>query len=160
MLSLGFTAAAGWFWAKRIEPRLVLQPTGEALREIVTAPHALIYRIRDTVEYECHCPQPVRFQDLSPAFIKVLVGTEDRGFWNHSGIDWWAILRAVFVNMTSGEVRSGASTLTQQLVKMKLLSPDQSLERKVLEAVLARRVSDLLTKEEVLAAYANAAWFA
>jgi len=148
-----------WGWTERIAPQRARQPTGPALRQAVTAPHVLVYWPGEQAEFECHCPHRLRFEDLSPAFVKVLVGTEDRSFWRHGGVDWRAIGRAALNNLTTGS-RQGASTLAQQLVKLKLLGPEQTYERKILEALLAREVTALLSRKELLAAYANAAWFA
>jgi penicillin-binding protein 1A len=160
MVTVGGAAGAVWLWTDRIAPQLAGQPHGAALKAVVTAPHVLVRRVGARVDYECHCPHPVRFDELSPAFVQVLVGTEDRAFWRHGGVDWRALARAAYVNVASGGTRQGGSTLPQQLVKLKLLSAEKTIERKILEAVLAREVSALLSKEELLAAYANAAWFA
>jgi membrane peptidoglycan carboxypeptidase len=157
-LALGAGLGSAWFWTERVAPQLRMQPEGEGLRAALTAPHVLVRRTGAGLDYECHCPLPARFEDLSPRLVDVLVGTEDRDFWTHRGVDPGALVRAVLSN--AGGVRQGASTLPQQLVKMKLLSPEQTFERKVVEAVLSVKVMGLMDRKDVLAAYADAAWFA
>lgn len=87
--------------------------------------------------------------------IQAFVAGEDSRFFKHKGLDYWAILRALIKNIFSGEVVQGGSTITQQVVKSILLSPEKSLSRKVREAILAFKIEKYLSKEEILYLYLN-----
>src|SRR4030043_1542038 len=98
----------------------------------------------------------VIFLDRVPSFlIQAFVAGEDARFSQHKGIDYLAILRALFRNIFSGEIVQGGSTITQQVVKSLLLSPEKSYTRKIREAILAYKIEKYLTKEEILFLYLN-----
>jgi len=84
-----------------------------------------------------------------------LVAVEDHNFYSHPGVDFVAIMRALWVNIRAGEVRQGGSTLTQQLVKNYFLDNRRTLGRKAREAVMAIWLDALYDKEEILTAYVN-----
>jgi penicillin-binding protein 1B len=84
-----------------------------------------------------------------------LVAVEDHKFYTHHGVDFTAILRALWVNIRAGEVRQGGSTLTQQLVKNYFLDSRRTVGRKLREAVMALWLDALYDKEEILTAYVN-----
>jgi penicillin-binding protein 1A len=88
-----------------------------------------------------------------------VVAIEDQRFWSHRGVDLKAIIRAAYVNATTGRIAEGGSTITQQYVKNRLLSPEQTLSRKVREASLAWQLEQELSKEEILAGYLNTVYF-
>jgi penicillin-binding protein 1A len=87
--------------------------------------------------------------------IQAFVAGEDSRFFQHKGLDYIAILRALFRNIFSGEIVQGGSTITQQVVKSLLLSPEKSFARKIREAILAYKIEKNLTKEEILFLYLN-----
>jgi penicillin-binding protein 1A len=87
--------------------------------------------------------------------IQAFVAGEDARFFQHKGLDYLAILRALFRNIFSGEIVQGGSTITQQVVKSLLLSPEKSFTRKIREAILAYKIEKYLTKEEILFLYLN-----
>lgn len=97
--------------------------------------------------------------DTAPKhLIDAFLAAEDKNFYDHVGIDFMGILRAVFanvVNVVSGRRLEGASTITQQVAKNFLLSSDVTLERKLKEAVLALRLERTFTKEQLLELYLN-----
>jgi penicillin-binding protein 1A len=97
----------------------------------------------------------VRLQDMPSYLPKAFLAAEDSGFYKHDGIDPWAIFRASLMNLKAGGIRQGGSTITQQVVKRLLLSPEKSFERKIKEAVLAYRLENYLTKDEILTIYLN-----
>ncbi|HNS51361.1 MAG TPA: PBP1A family penicillin-binding protein [Anaerolineae bacterium] len=101
----------------------------------------------------------VRYEDIAPDLINATVATEDGRFWQHAGVDPINIARAVIQNIREMGIASGASTIPQQLVKLVLLSPEerteQTLSRKIREAVLATEVSRRYGKQEILATYLN-----
>jgi penicillin-binding protein 1A len=87
--------------------------------------------------------------------IQAFVAGEDSRFFQHKGLDYSAILRALVKNVFSGEIVQGGSTITQQVVKSLLLSSEKSLTRKIKEAILAYRIEKNLSKEDILFLYLN-----
>ena len=88
---------------------------------------------------------------LQQAFI----AAEDARFYKHQGIDFFSIIRAFIKNIEAGAIVQGGSTITQQVTKSFLLTPERSYERKIKEAILAYRIDKAFTKEEVLYLYLN-----
>jgi len=94
--------------------------------------------------------------DQMPALLpKAFVAAEDGRFFQHGGIDGWSVLRAVFNNLRSGRRAQGGSTITQQVARALLLSPEKTYTRKLREAILAYRIDRLLSKENILYLYLN-----
>ncbi len=87
--------------------------------------------------------------------VLAFIAGEDARFFHHKGLDYIAILRALFKNIFSGEIVQGGSTITQQVVKSILLSPEKSFTRKIREAILAFKIEKYLSKEEILFLYLN-----
>ncbi len=91
-----------------------------------------------------------------PNDVKVaVIAAEDATFYENPGVELRAIARALWQNFIGGEVVSGASTITQQLVKNVLLTPEETVERKIKEAVLAWQISERFSKDEILGLYLN-----
>jgi len=87
--------------------------------------------------------------------IHAFVAAEDANFYQHSGIDYLGIVRAAFKNLVSFSKKEGASTITQQVAKSMLLTPEKKYSRKIKEAILASRMEKTLTKDEILYIYLN-----
>ncbi|SJZ98297.1 penicillin-binding protein 1A [Trichlorobacter thiogenes] len=87
--------------------------------------------------------------------IQAFVAAEDASFYSHKGIDYFGIVRAAFKNIISMRKKEGASTITQQVTKTMLLTPEKKLSRKIKEAILAKRMEEKLTKDEILYLYLN-----
>ena len=87
--------------------------------------------------------------------VKAVLSSEDERFFEHSGTDLRGILRAVVTNLRAGKVREGASTITQQVARSLLLSGERSFKRKAREGIIARRLEDIYTKDQILALYLN-----
>ena len=83
------------------------------------------------------------------------VAAEDKNFWRHSGVDKEAIIRAIKKNLVAGTLREGASTITQQVAKTFLLTPERKFTRKIKEAILSTRIEASLSKEQILYLYLN-----
>src|SRR5690606_37343199 len=84
------------------------------------------------------------------------LAAEDANFYEHEGLNYFGIARAFLVNFRSGQIKQGGSTITQQVVKeLLLLNPERSYRRKLREAILARRLEQELTKDEILSLYLN-----
>lgn len=95
-----------------------------------------------------------------PLFIQeVLIQSEDVEFYNHIGFDFSAIFRAVFANAAANSSDQGASTITQQLVRLRYLSTEKTYERKVIELVYAYEMEKQSNKEEILENYLNEIYF-
>jgi penicillin-binding protein 1C len=102
----------------------------------------------------------VTIDKISPFLIAATVATEDKAFYSHPGFDWLAIVRAFWQNYQSGgEVVSGASTITQQVARILLFTPEERSEitymRKVREALLAAEITRRYSKDEILELYLN-----
>jgi penicillin-binding protein 1A len=94
-------------------------------------------------------------EHVKEAFIAI----EDERFYRHHGIDFIAILRALYRDILAGRIVQGGSTITQQLAKLLFLKPEKSISRKVKEAILALQIEKRYTKDEILGLYLNQAYF-
>ncbi len=101
----------------------------------------------------------VALSDLPPHVARAFIAAEDKRFYDHNGADTKAMMRAAIANIVSGKTVSGASTITQQLVKNLVLSPEQTLKRKAQEITLARELETRLSKDEILELYLNRVYF-
>lgn len=97
---------------------------------------------------------------LPPLFLKAILASEDGDFYRHGGLDYAAIVRALFFNSVEQKITSGASTITQQLVRNLLgTNRQRNLSEKLLEAIYAVRLSHLYTKDQILEQYLNTVYF-
>ncbi len=87
--------------------------------------------------------------------LEAFVAAEDARFYLHKGVDLVSIVRAFFKNIEAGAIVQGGSTITQQVTKSFLLTPERSYERKIKEAILAYRIDKALTKDDILFLYLN-----
>jgi penicillin-binding protein 1A len=87
--------------------------------------------------------------------VLAVLAAEDADFYEHEGLDYKGILRAVMADLVAGRAKQGGSTITQQVVKLNLLSPERTVSRKVKELILARRLERELSKDEILYLYLN-----
>ncbi len=101
----------------------------------------------------------VDYKDIPPIVVDAFVAAEDNRFWTHGGVDYWGMFRAFITNLRSGRAKQGASTITQQVVKTFLLTPEKTFKRKIQEIILARRLEKALTKEEIMTLYVNQIYF-
>jgi penicillin-binding protein 1A len=97
--------------------------------------------------------------DIPEVMRQAIVAAEDQHFYEHAGLDWIGLTRAVLTNLRRREMSQGASTITQQLVKNLVLSPERSLRRKIQEAMLAFEMERHLSKDEILTIYLNHIFF-
>ena len=96
---------------------------------------------------------------LPPHVKLAFLAAEDAGFYEHDGLNYWGIARAMLVNLKSGRFKQGGSTITQQVVKNLLLDQEKTFRRKIREALLARRLEQELSKDEILELYLNHIYF-
>ena len=99
------------------------------------------------------------FEDMPPGLLDALVAQEDQRFREHGGVDLWGIIRALWIDIRSGETVEGASTITQQYVKNAYLSGDRTLSRKLKEAAIAVEIERKYEKDEILGLYLNTVYF-
>jgi penicillin-binding protein 1A len=101
----------------------------------------------------------VRARRIPDIVRNAVIAIEDQRFYDHAGLDLRALLRAAYVDATSGRVVEGGSTITQQLVKQVYLSDETTLNRKINEAYLAWQMEHRFTKEQILTKYLNTVYF-
>ena len=99
--------------------------------------------------------RPVQLAEVPLMLMQAVLAAEDHRFFEHKGVDARGLLRALWVNFRAGRVTQGGSTITQQLVKNRLLDPKRTLARKLDEAWLATLVEWRYPKERILEAYLN-----
>ncbi len=102
---------------------------------------------------------PVALSDIPDTMIKALIATEDSRFYRHHGLDFRGIARALYRNIRAKKVLEGGSSLTQQLAKILFLTPERSYTRKLKEMLLALRIEQRYTKQEILTFYLNQIYF-
>jgi penicillin-binding protein 1A len=99
------------------------------------------------------------FDSIPPYFIKALIATEDRKFYDHWGVHLFRIFKAMVKNVFAGRIKEGASTITMQLSRNLFFTHESTLKRKIREAVTAIAIEKTYTKNEILAMYANTVAF-
>ncbi|MFN3947841.1 MAG: penicillin-binding protein 1A, partial [Aquificaceae bacterium] len=97
----------------------------------------------------------VPLKDIPLHVRQAFISAEDKNFYKHPGIDPLAILRAIYANIRYKGFRQGASTITQQVARNLFLTPDKSLKRKIMEALLALKIERHFTKDQILEMYLN-----
>ena len=97
----------------------------------------------------------LEYADFPKTLVHAYLAAEDKTFFSHGGIDYPGIASAIFDNMFSSKRSRGASTITQQVAKNLLLTNEYSYTRKVKEAILAKRIENALTKQQILSLYLN-----
>jgi penicillin-binding protein 1A len=113
-------------------------------------PFAEFYIERRTLVPREHIPDVI---------VNAVLSAEDKAFFTHEGLDYTGMLRALWNSAKAGHVRGSGSTITQQTVKNLVLSPERSFQRKARELILARRLEQSLSKDEILTLYLNAVYF-
>ena len=106
-------------------------------------------------EYGGKLSVPVDYNQIPQTFVHAFLAAEDSAFFEHSGISFKGLGRAVTESITGSNVQTGGSTITMQVAKNYYLSPERTLKRKLTEVFLARKIEQTLTKEEILTLYVN-----
>jgi membrane peptidoglycan carboxypeptidase len=120
------------------------------VRPAVEAMPQLIHR--QTMDY-------VPYDRISPWFFKALIATEDRRYYVEGGLDWIGIARSLWVDLRTGALVEGGSTITQQLVRDVLLTEQKTFLRKCKEMLIATEAARVFTKEQILEMYANEVYY-
>ncbi len=103
--------------------------------------------------------EPAELNEVPQVLIDAVIDTEDKTFWKNPGVDVSGVSRAFVENLTKGKISQGGSTITQQLVKNRILGNKQDLQRKAKELILAYRLNDKYSKREILKQYLNTVYF-
>ena len=104
--------------------------------------------------------EPVEIGQIDQKFINAIIAVEDARFYEHSGVDYYGVMRALINNLTGGRLE-GASTITQQFVRNTILSGEMdeiSIKRKVREAYIATKIEEMYSKDEILLMYQLWRW--
>ena len=110
-------------------------------------------------EYFVEQRKILSIKNIPDDFIKALISVEDQSFYTHKGVNFQGIIRAFIVNVLSGYIKEGGSTLTQQLAKTLLTSRKRTYLRKIKEIWIALQIEKLYTKDEILEFYINEMYF-
>jgi penicillin-binding protein 1A len=97
----------------------------------------------------------ISIEDMPTVLIEAFIAAEDERFFEHQGLDFFSIMRAMVKNIASMDIVQGGSTITQQVTKSLLLTPEKSYTRKIKEAILAYRMEKSLSKSDILSIYLN-----
>jgi len=101
----------------------------------------------------------VSLDNMSSYFPKAVVAAEDKRFYKHNGLDYLRIISSALSNIKNSSIKSGGSTITQQLARTLYLSNEKSFKRKLKEAMIAKKIEMTYSKEQILEAYLNVAYF-
>ncbi|MGH2450647.1 MAG: transglycosylase domain-containing protein [Candidatus Limnocylindria bacterium] len=101
----------------------------------------------------------VRIEEVPQVLIDATLAAEDKTFWTNPGVDVGGVIRAVYSEITRQPVRVGGSTITQQLVKQRIVGQDITYERKIREAILSIQVTRTYSKEQILELYFNQIYY-
>jgi membrane peptidoglycan carboxypeptidase len=103
--------------------------------------------------------EAISLSEVPKILQDAVISVEDKTFLQNDGVDLNGVFRAFVKNVTSGEIEQGGSTISQQLVKNRILTPKRDVKRKVKEIVLALRLNEKFTKDEILEQYLNTVYF-
>ncbi len=165
-LGPGFLLWSIWGWAIFITGMVVAGYVGYILLDLPEVSSINSYRPKQVTEVLDRDGNPLAYWykerrwvvplSVMPEYLKdAFLAAEDARFYEHPGIDFLGIIRAMIKNIEAGTIIQGASTITQQVTRALLLSPERSWKRKLKEAILAWRIDHLLTKDEILEIYLN-----
>ncbi|MBU4484907.1 PBP1A family penicillin-binding protein [bacterium] len=110
-------------------------------------------------EFWTECRQLVQLKDIPQIITNAVISAEDSRFYEHKGIDFKGILRAAIANVKAGSIVQGGSTITQQVTRSLVLSSERTYARKIREAILAIRIEQQLSKDQILELYLNQIYF-
>ncbi|MFH0770548.1 MAG: penicillin-binding protein 1C [Candidatus Peregrinibacteria bacterium] len=137
-------------------PSSLLSPPERGTVRILDRNGALLF---DAAPKDFGARRAIPLAEIPQSLKDAVIAVEDRSFYAHSGISVRGIVRAFMQNISAGRIVSGGSTITQQLVRSRLGSPERSIAGKIREAFLAYWIERHLTKNQILEAYLNSAYF-
>ncbi|HWO56730.1 MAG TPA: PBP1A family penicillin-binding protein [bacterium] len=150
VIGVGWTATTLWKYAQEL-------PSIEEVYNIKPRLSTRLFDKNDQPFYEFFTERRVLtpLDSLPPHLVRALLATEDREFYNHWGVRWTAIVRALIVNFQTGRRAQGGSTITQQLARKLFLTPERTLERKIKEWLMSIKLERSYSKNEILEMYLN-----
>ena len=122
---------------------------------VYTNDSIIYYDINENNIFEYNNSNYVKLEDISDHVKKAIISIEDKNFYKHNGFDILRIIKALMINIKSGEIKQGASTISQQYIKNLYLTFDKTWERKIEEAFLTIELETHYTKDEILEGYLN-----
>ena len=138
-------------------PKALQSLTAQETLKVIDRNGTLLYEVLDDAKGR---QTYIALNQIPKNLINAFLAAEDKNFYEHSGIDFVATLRAIWQNVTGGRVISGASTITQQLVRnVTGINTRRSVWQKLKESVFALRVSKLYDKDKILELYLNSVYF-
>ena len=152
-------AGTAAIWAYTMLSRTL--PSVAALERFDPSEGSKVYDDNDELITEFHVERRifVPLAQMPKPLREAIIATEDARFYSHYGVDPMGIARAIYQNFRRGRIVEGGSTITQQLAKVLLLTPDKSLERKFKEAILAMELERRYSKNRILELYLNHIYF-
>jgi penicillin-binding protein 1A len=155
-----WTSVAGAFWFMR--GTVTDLPDRQALRQVGSMAQATTLldvkgRQAFTIFKEQRIEVPL--SRVSPNLVRAILAIEDQRFYDHGGIDVVRVAGAAWHNVREGRRAQGGSTLTQQLARQSFLTPDKTIRRKLKEVIVAARLENEFTKDEILELYLNKVYF-
>lgn len=152
VIVLGFGAAAGiYYWAARDLPQI--KQITDYSPPLTTTVYARDGQVLGYLSRENRFLASLH--EMTPDLPLAFLAAEDSSFYEHAGLDFLSIVRAFIRNLQAGSIVQGGSTITQQVIKSLLLTPERSYTRKLKEAILAYRLEKYLHKDEILTIYMN-----
>jgi penicillin-binding protein 1A len=151
---------AVWIWRLALAD-LPPVPDQAALWRL-NQPPSMVFHDRNGTEIGWRGPargEVLRLADLPPYVPRAFLAAEDRRFYSHFGVDPIGIARAARADIQARRIVEGGSTITQQIARTLFLTPDQTLRRKIQEAVLAVRIEQRMGKDDILKLYLNRIYF-
>jgi 1A family penicillin-binding protein len=137
-------------------------PDTDALRRVGTmAQSTTLLDLRGRHAFTIYKEQRIEvpLARISPNLVRAILAVEDQRFYEHGGVDMVRVAGAAWNNVLEGRAAQGGSTLTQQLARQSFLTPDKTIQRKLKEVVVAARLEDAFTKDEILELYLNKVYF-
>jgi penicillin-binding protein 1C len=143
-------------------------PSIDNLEAGLALPSTRIYDRNRLLLYEILPPEggrntAIALADVPDHCVRAVIDTEDANFYSHPGVDIEGVARALWINLRGGEVLAGGSTITQQVARNLLIDPEQrqqrTLQRKLRESILAIRLQNSYSKDDVLMLYLNQTYF-
>ena len=157
---IGIVIAVGgvvaWFYSGFGLPKLA------SLTEYKAAQNSKVFASDGTLLCELRGDQDreiIALEKMPDAIKKAVIAVEDSDFYSHKGVNWKAVLRALWANVVKGSVVEGGSTITQQYIKNAYVGPKRTLWRKIEEAYLAYQLEQKYSKNKILELYLNDSYF-
>jgi len=152
--------AGGFALLQPLSPDRLMAQAPRPATQILDRNGRLLYEILDPATGR---HREIRLNEMPLYLRQATIATEDASFYSNPGVDPWGIIRAAWINLRGGEVLAGGSTITQQVARILLLSPEEraerTLARKLKESILAYRLARQFSKDDVLALYMNQAYY-